>query len=243
MQARFTFMPESLIELYRFIAATQMPSAIPAKMSLLVALYLVQTGNIYPGRKLLTAVLLAHFAMSGWIALGYGGAIALLTLTSFGLVAAAGYSLSQESHVWKVLPESDLWRWVVIFGYAAAFLIPFDSSPSLWKRALYSPMATLPQPTLLALLVLASVSVKTGPKTFIIAAAVAGGIIGLLDVAIGNPTFGSAILVGTIVLAVRLYLSREQLPVEEEAAGKTPNRSNRLKDQDTEKGGRSWDLR
>lgn len=189
-----------LLENYYWTMVMQhAPSGFVARIPLLVMLYLVATGNVTPGRRFLTIVFAAHFAMSSLMAVTVGGEVRIVALVSFALFVACAWFAWREETAWKILPDGGILRALVIAGYTIAFVYPFWRFLSWWAGPFFSPMGVVPHQSLLALLVLCAVSGRSTPRPLMFTAVACAFVLAAADLALTSQPW--AILLPTAALA------------------------------------------
>jgi hypothetical protein len=189
-------MVPSLAGYYNSIVVTQWPTGLIAKVPLLLALYLVQTGNIHPGRRLVVGVLAAHFALAAFLSLGVGGATWVVCLVSLAMLVVCGVMLAGAPPAITVLPVNPAPRYAALLALVLAFVYPFWDFLTPWARPVFSPMGALPHQSLLVAAVLAVVSAASLPRYFAATTAVAAVVLGLMDFYVAGRASGWLLVAG-----------------------------------------------
>ncbi len=231
---------DSLHEYYRSVAIVHGVTAIIAKMSLAVALWLVAAGNQKPGYRLLTGVFLCHFLTASLLAVGSTWYAAPVLMVALAMAAAAAYSLVKEPEVaWIPVPDSEIWRPLAWIGYAVAMFLPLWTIRSLGRPIVYSPIGILPHQTLLALLILSASSGNVGSRVIRIAVAPATIVLGLVDVFMGDRIIGIVLLVASAAyIASRLIPGLRMV----EFSAEEPDEPKR-QDAERKTSGKKWNIK
>ncbi|MBI5155623.1 hypothetical protein HZA57_10340 [Candidatus Poribacteria bacterium] len=157
-------MTSELAGYYGQVAQIHGLSAIPAKVCLLAVMGAIAGGNKRPGQQLLTAVFAAQFAVGFWIAITADTPAALPAgVICLVLALALGLTVLKPEGQWNVAPKESWRRWAAWIVLALAFWYPPFTDG--WLRPLlFSPMAVLPQPVLLAAGAIAWGSLPNTPR-------------------------------------------------------------------------------
>lgn len=232
---------------YRDLIFLQGPTALVAKVSLLLVLYLVHSGNERPGFRLLTSVLLAHFLIAAYLTTGSKGAVLFLPMLSLAMAAAAGYSLAKEPVRWVVLPGE--WRGLYLAGYLLAFWFPFWPNQGPLAAILFSPMAALPHQSLLVLLVLSMASGGSGPVALRWTGAGVAAILGIIECVAGWWPRGAILLLASgVCLATHPAWRKRADPSPDQEPSRAPAQAPPVRpatpsDPPQEGTPRKWDIR
>lgn len=224
-------------------------SGFTSRIPLLLFMYLVATGNQKPGRRLLSGVLAAHFAISWYISVGVGGQIMPLALVSFALLASCAWLTWSEETPWKILPESGGLKVLAILGYVLAFTWPFWRFLSWWAGPFFSPMAVLPHQTLAVLLILLAVTGRGAPILLLVVAGVSSLVIAAIDLLYAG-IWTSLLLPLLGLTAVGCHFLGEmpaaEKPREEGKSSKPTQKEadeSEAPKEEQKQGGRKWDVR
>jgi hypothetical protein len=231
---------QSLLFVYRH--ATVMP-----KVAILAVLYLVATGNRYPGFQFITAVMALQLLVSGILSMGAGWGPGVVALSAIAACLALLPLLMHPEVEWTVLPGSDsAWHWPAWLAIGGAILFPFlGDRPSFWNTVVYAPMAVIPHGTISLALILATQSPNPRVTTAGWVFAAAGLLIAGVDLLGGfvlSPLFIVG-CVGAFVTSRILPRIPSQAAVRDsDSAEEIPSVVKERGSRKQSRGGRKWDL-
>jgi hypothetical protein len=209
-----------------------------AWIPLVVSLYLVQTGNRQPGFQLLAIVPGVQLLIAAILALQFKWPLLVLSLAGLMPAIALGALFLRPMITWRVLPEEPDWaRWLAVLGYGLAMTYP------MLARGWFAPLGVLPQPALLAVLVLTSVT-GTAARVPALAAIVGAALAVVVDVVHGFAPSATVLLIAATIAAwVQFRPSSTEakaLSVGPKAAGKQVTQSEKPAGPSAPK--RKWDI-
>jgi len=197
----------SLMRFYESVLYQQRFTSVTAKVALAAVLYLVAMGNKYPGNRLILGVLVAQLIVASLLATGGGIGGVVLALSGLTAAALVGWLFVPPQPEFQVVPseENGAWKPLALAGFAVAFFYPFIEShiEGFWN-AVYTPMGLIPQPSFLAVMILAAQSEDARVK-------LVGRIVAGLSIVVGiTDLLGGVRLSGTVMLAAASgFIARE----------------------------------
>jgi hypothetical protein len=232
---------------YLMIVRTQQPTAVLAKVTLLLVFAVLATNSLRQSNKLLTGAFGALFFVGAFLPMGEVGQQSLVALAAVIALAGAIVSLTSEEATWKLLPDDERWRWFAIAAYVLAFWFPFWPSYSSARQLFLSPFGSLPHQPLMVACIACAASYPSSPRVFALTACAASAILAVGDLVLTQRSASLILLAPAGVLAFLVASGGIAKGVVEDDLPSKPVKpvKNSVKDDDeppNRKSGRKWDL-